>query len=102
MERCYPIIPTVCPMAGATSPYSVAGTILQSNVETLLPVLTAQVYKPGQAVYYCAAPSVTDMRSGHDLYYNDLPPIVVPLILQVPQAVSLGVTPRTGWPPEAS
>lgn len=70
MERCYPIIPTVCPMAGATSPYSIAGTSLLSNVETLIPVLLSQVYKPGHPVYYCVAPSITDMKTGHDLYYK--------------------------------
>jgi trimethylamine--corrinoid protein Co-methyltransferase len=70
MSRCYPIMPTVCPMAGTTSPYSVAGTVLQANVETLLPVLLAQLYKPGHPVFYAIGPSVTDMRSGHDLYYG--------------------------------
>jgi trimethylamine--corrinoid protein Co-methyltransferase len=70
MERCYPIISTVCPMAGTTSPYSLAGTVLAANVEALLPVLIAQVFKPGHPVLYAVGPSVTDMRSGHDLYYR--------------------------------
>lgn len=70
MERCYPIVSTVCPMAGTTSPYSVAGTVLQANAEALLPVLLAQVYRPGHPVLYAVGPSVTDMRSGHDLYYR--------------------------------
>ena len=48
IERNYPVISTVCPMAGATSPYTVAGTALLSNVEALTPVLIAQVFKPGQ------------------------------------------------------
>jgi trimethylamine---corrinoid protein Co-methyltransferase len=70
MERSYPIISTVCNMAGTTSPYSVAGTALVSNAEALLPVLISQVYNPGQPVLYGFGPSVTDMRSGHDLYYK--------------------------------
>lgn len=70
MERPYPIVSTVCPMAGTTSPYSVAGTVLQANAEALLPVLIAQVYKPGHPVLYAAGPSVTDMRTGRDLYYH--------------------------------
>ena len=69
-ERCYPLMPTICPMAGTTSPYSVAGTALLYNVEALAAVLMAQVIKPGQPIYYQVAPSVTDMKSGHDLYYN--------------------------------
>jgi trimethylamine---corrinoid protein Co-methyltransferase len=70
MSRCYPIIPTVCPMAGTTSPYSVAGTVLAANAESLLPTLIAQCYKPGHPVFYAVGPSVTDMRSGHDMYYR--------------------------------
>ena len=70
IERCYPLAPTVCPMAGTTSPYSVAGTGLIANVESLLLVLLTQVYKPGHPVYYMVGPSVTDMKSGHDLYYR--------------------------------
>lgn len=70
MERCYPVISTVCPMAGTTSPYSVAGTALLSNVEALTPILISQVFKPGHPCLYGFGPSVTDMRSGHDLYYK--------------------------------
>ena len=70
MERCYPIISTVCPMAGTTAPYSLAGTVLAANVEALLPVLIAQAFKPGHPVLYAVGPSVTDMRSGRDLYYR--------------------------------
>jgi len=70
MERCYPILPTVCPMAGTTSPYSLAGTMLTANAEALIPVLIAQVYKPGHPAIYGIGPSVTDMQTGHDLYYK--------------------------------
>jgi len=69
MSRCYPVISTVCPMAGATSPYTTAGTILQANVEALLAVLMVQLYKPGHPVFHGNGPSVADMRSGRDLYY---------------------------------
>jgi len=70
MSRCYPIISTVCPMAGTTSPYSMAGSGLIGNAEALLPVLIAQCYKPGHPAFYGACPSATDMRSGRDMYYR--------------------------------
>ncbi|MFV2069266.1 MAG: trimethylamine methyltransferase family protein [Pirellulales bacterium] len=70
MERCYPILSTICPIAGTTSPYSLAGTMLVSNVEALAAVLITQIYKPGHPVLYGIGPSVTDMRTGHDLYYK--------------------------------
>jgi trimethylamine--corrinoid protein Co-methyltransferase len=70
IDHSLPVLPTVCPMAGSTSPYTVAGTMLVSNVETLLPVLVAQALKPGHPVFYMIGPSVTDLRKGHDLYYK--------------------------------
>ena len=70
MRTCCPIISTVCPMAGTTAPYSVAGTILLSNVEALAPVLITQLYKPGHPVMYGFGPSVADMATLHDLYYK--------------------------------
>ena len=69
--RGFPLYSTVCPMAGATSPYSLTGTALIANVETLLVILVAQVLKPGHPCFhYAGASSVMDMRSGHDLYYK--------------------------------
>ena len=41
-----------------------------ANIEALLPTLLTQVYKPGHPAVYGVGPSVTDMRSGHDLYYR--------------------------------
>ena len=70
MSRCYPVISTVCPMAGTTAPYSIAGTSLIANAEALLPVLIVQCFRPGHPVFYSVGPSVTDMKSGHDLYYR--------------------------------
>ena len=61
VSRCYPLVPTVCPMAGTTSPNSVAGTGLIANVESLLSVLLTQIYKPGHPVIYAVGPSVTNM-----------------------------------------
>lgn len=65
-----PLISTVCPMAGSTSPYTLAGTMLMANVEALLPVLIAQAIRPGHPCLYGIGPSVADLRTGHDLYYK--------------------------------
>ena len=65
-----PLISTVCPMAGSTAPYTVAGTMLLANAEALLPVLVAQAVKPGHPSLYGIGPSVMDLRHGHDLYYK--------------------------------
>lgn len=64
------ITPTTCPMAGSTGPYSMAGTILQSHIESLMVVLMAQVLRPGHPVIYSSGPSITDLGTGADLYYT--------------------------------
>lgn len=69
-ERGYSIQPTICPMAGATSPYSMFGTLLQANAEVLAIVLLCQLYRPGHPVVYAIGPSATDLRTGRDLYYK--------------------------------
>jgi trimethylamine--corrinoid protein Co-methyltransferase len=65
-----PVIPTICPMAGTTAPYDMASTLLQGNAELIGLAALAQIARPGTAVLYHMGPSVTDMRSGHDLYYT--------------------------------
>jgi trimethylamine---corrinoid protein Co-methyltransferase len=66
----FAIIPTVCPMAGSTAPYSLAGTLLQSHIEVLMVALITQVLRPGHPVEYVSGLSVTDLRNGADLYYT--------------------------------
>jgi trimethylamine--corrinoid protein Co-methyltransferase len=66
----FPVIPTVCPMAGTTAPYSLASTLLMGNVENVFIAALAQIVNPGNPFLYAFGPSVADMRSGHDLYYT--------------------------------
>ena len=70
VEQGFAIVPTVCPMAGSTAPYSLAGTLLQSHIEVLMIALLAQVLCPGHPVEYVSGLSVTDLRNGADLYYT--------------------------------
>ena len=66
----FAVIPTVCPMAGTTAPYSTAATLLQGNAEEVGLAALVQMVKPGTPFLYHFGPSVTDMRDGHDLYYT--------------------------------
>lgn len=66
----FPIVPTVCPIAGMTSPYSVAGTLLQSNVEVIGMAALTQAVRRGHPYLYASGLSVGHMRSTHDMYYT--------------------------------
>jgi trimethylamine--corrinoid protein Co-methyltransferase len=57
-------------MAGTTSPYSIAGTIITANAETLLGAVLTQLYKPGHPVFHSGGPSSTNLKTGEDLYYR--------------------------------
>ncbi len=69
-EYDFPVVPTICPMAGSTSPYTLAGTLLQGHAENIFMTALTQMVKPGHPFLYGFGPSVTDLRSGHDLYYT--------------------------------
>lgn len=66
----FAVIPTVCPMAGTTSPYSMIGTLLQGNVENIYIAILTQMVNPGNPFLYTFGPSVSNMRTGNDLYYT--------------------------------
>ena len=59
-------IPVTCapaPIAGATSPATLAGTLAQMHAESLAGVAITQVLAPGAKVLYGAVPTVMDLRS---------------------------------------
>jgi trimethylamine---corrinoid protein Co-methyltransferase len=60
-------IPTdnpIMPVAGATSPITLAGTIVQANAEFLGTMTLAQSIRPGHPMPYFADPVVSDLRTG--------------------------------------
>lgn len=65
-----PVFPTICPMAGMTSPYSKIGTLLQVNTENIFIAALSQMLKPGIPYRYTAGSSIMDLRTGYDRYYT--------------------------------
>ncbi len=66
-------IPLVCPaepLAGATGPCTLAGTIAISNAETLSGVVLAQLVNPGTPVIYGTVSTAMDMQTGSYLSGN--------------------------------
>ncbi len=58
-------IPITCapaPIAGATSPATLAGTLAQMHAESLAGVALTQVFAPGARVLYGAVPTMMDLR----------------------------------------
>jgi len=59
-------VPVTCapaPIAGATSPATLAGTLAQLHAEALAGVSIAQVFNPGARVMYGAVPTAMDLRT---------------------------------------
>jgi trimethylamine---corrinoid protein Co-methyltransferase len=69
-EKNFTVVPTICPMAGTTSPYSKDTTLLQGNVENIFIAALTQMINPGNSFLYAFGPSVSNMNTGHDLYYT--------------------------------
>jgi trimethylamine--corrinoid protein Co-methyltransferase len=57
-----------CPMAGATSPYPLAGTLVQSVAEILMQLVVAQIIEEGSAFAPIVGGASMDMHSGNCLY----------------------------------
>ena len=51
-------------VAGATSPVTMAGTLVVMNAEMLAAIVLAQLRKPGAPVVYAGHPLVMDMKTG--------------------------------------
>lgn len=66
----FPIIPTTCPMAGTTSPYSLIGTFVQGMAEVVGLCAILQAVNPGNPYIMAYGPSVADLADCHDMYYT--------------------------------
>ncbi|KUK32442.1 MAG: Trimethylamine methyltransferase [Thermoanaerobacterales bacterium 50_218] len=58
-----PIATSTCPMAGATAPVTLAGTLVQQNAESLAGIVLVQQVNPGTPVLYSAVPTTVDIRT---------------------------------------
>ncbi len=59
-----PVAIAPCPVAGGTSPVSLAGTLVQQNAEFLVGLVLVQVINPGCQVKYTTRPIPMDMSTG--------------------------------------
>ena len=66
----FPIVPTVCPTAGMTSPYTLAGTLAMGHAEVLFLLALTQLHRPGHPFLYAFGPAVGNMQNGASLYYT--------------------------------
>lgn len=59
-----PVVLSSAPMAGSTSPVTLAGTLVQLNAEQLSGIVLTQLARPGTPVLAGYIPGVADMKSG--------------------------------------
>ncbi|MEA3241028.1 MAG: trimethylamine methyltransferase family protein [Pseudomonadota bacterium] len=59
-----PVVIGTAPMAGSTSPVTMAGTLAQMNAELLAGIVYSQLVNPGAPVIYGAVPAIADMHTG--------------------------------------
>jgi trimethylamine--corrinoid protein Co-methyltransferase len=59
-----PVVLSAAPMAGSTSPVTLAGTLAQLNAEQLSGLTLTQLVNPGTPVLIGPIPATADMRSG--------------------------------------
>lgn len=59
-----PLVTSTAPVAGATAPVTLAGTLIMQNTEALIGIVLSQVVTPGTPIFYSAVPYSMDMRTG--------------------------------------
>jgi len=62
VKKRVPVTLSSAPMAGATSPITLAGTLVQLHAEELAGIVFTQLLSPGTPVIYGGIPSMADMR----------------------------------------
>jgi trimethylamine--corrinoid protein Co-methyltransferase len=62
VKKRVPVTLSSAPMAGATSPITLAGTLVQLHAEELAGIVFTQLVSPGAPVIYGGIPSMADMR----------------------------------------
>lgn len=67
-ERSIPLKLSPCPIAGATSPLTIAGTLVQANAENLWMLTLVQLLNEGAPVVLGGAAGPMDMRGGNLSY----------------------------------
>ncbi|MCF7791876.1 MAG: trimethylamine methyltransferase family protein [Victivallales bacterium] len=65
VETGLPLATPTAPMSGTTAPASLAGTLVQMNVESLSGVILTQLLNPGHPVLYSCVPTTSDLRKGN-------------------------------------
>lgn len=68
VEAGIPIATPCAPIAGATSPVTLAGTLAQINAEALCGILMAQVIREGAPVLYSVVPTTANMKTMEFLF----------------------------------
>jgi len=59
-----PLGPLPCPIAGATAPMSLAGSLVQQNAEVLASMMLAQLVRSGLPILYCGRLAIMEPRTG--------------------------------------
>lgn len=62
-----PMLIAALPLTGATSPVTIAGTVLQMGIEILAQLVMSQLIEPGAKVFGCPFAFTLDMATGRNL-----------------------------------
>ena len=91
-----PLATPPCPMAGATGPVTLAGTLVQQNAEALAGIVLTQQVNPGTPVLYSAVPTTVDIRTMDFLFGSVEMGLLNAAISQVAQFYNLPIYSTSG------
>jgi trimethylamine--corrinoid protein Co-methyltransferase len=83
--------PLPCPIAGATSPLSLAGSLTQQNAEVLASIVLAQLVHPGLPIIYCGRLDMMEPRTGISVWVGVEGALASAATVQIAHAYGLPV-----------
>jgi len=92
-----PVTISTAPMAGSTSPVTLAGTLTQIHAEVLSGVVITQLINPGAPIIYCGVPTRADMRTMNFLAGTVESAMMATAVHQLAQQVKLPSFASAGW-----
>jgi trimethylamine--corrinoid protein Co-methyltransferase len=88
-ENNIPVLTAPCPVAGMTSPFTLAGSLVQSVAESLFELSAVQIINPGSPVFFGTAATIMDIKTGTITYGAPEFPLMMSAFAEIAEYLGL-------------
>jgi trimethylamine--corrinoid protein Co-methyltransferase len=88
-ENKIPVLTASCPVAGMTSPFTLAGSLAQTVAESLFELTAVQLINPGSPVFFGSAATIMDIKTGTITYGAPEFPLMMTAFAEIAEYLGL-------------